>query len=124
MNIATTPSHRIGEAIVRVVDKNGKPVVDKDLVLNQKSHEFLFGSGAFDFLEYEGKKGDPDRLEKWLKIFNYGTLPFYWGFYEPKEGCVEFESRMEAAKILRANNVTIKGHPLCWHTFCADWLME
>ncbi len=92
--------------------------------LNQKSHEFLFGSGAFDFLEYEGKKGNPDRLEKWLKMFNYGTLPFYWGFYEPKEGSVEFESRMEAAKILRANNVTIKGHPLCWHTVCADWLME
>ena len=31
---------------------------------------------------------------------------------------------MEAAKILRSNNVTIKGHPLCWHTVCADWLME
>ena len=124
MNIAATPSHRIGEALVRVVDKNGNPVADKDLVLNQKSHEFLFGSGAFDFLEYEGKKGDPDRLEKWLKVFNYGTLPFYWGFYEPKEGSVEFESRMEAAKILKSNNVTIKGHPLCWHTVCADWLME
>ena len=124
MNIATTPSHRIGEALVRVVDKNGNPVADKDLVLNQKSHEFLFGSGAFDFLNYEGKKGDPERLEKWLKLLNYGTLPFYWGRYEPKEGCVEFESRMEAAKILRANNVTIKGHPLCWHTVCADWLME
>ncbi|MBR3463087.1 MAG: endo-1,4-beta-xylanase [Clostridiales bacterium] len=124
MNIASTPSHRIGEALVRVVDKNGNPVADKDLVLNQKSHEFLFGSGAFDFLEYEGKKGDPDRLEKWLKMFNYGTLPFYWGFYEPKEGSVEFESRMEAAKILKSNNVTIKGHPLCWHTVCADWLME
>ena len=124
MNIAATPSHRIGEALVRVVDKNGNPVADKDLVLNQKSHEFLFGSGAFDFLEYEGKKGDPERLEKWLKMFNYGTLPFYWGFYEPKEGSVEFESRMEAAKILKSNNVTIKGHPLCWHTVCADWLME
>ena len=124
MNIAATPSHRIGEALVRVVDKNGNPVADKDLVLNQKSHEFLFGSGAFDFLEYEGKKGDPDRLEKWLKMFNFGTLPFYWGFYEPKEGSVEFESRMEAAKILKSNNVTIKGHPLCWHTVCADWLME
>ena len=124
MNIAATPSHRIGEALVRVVDKNGNPVADKDLVLNQKSHEFLFGSGAFDFLEYEGKKGDPERLEKWLKLLNYGTLPFYWGFYEPKEGSVEFESRMEAAKILKSNNVTIKGHPLCWHTVCADWLME
>ena len=124
MNIMTTPSHRIGEAIVRVVDKAGNPVADKELVLNQRSHQFLFGSGAFDFLEYEGKKGDPERLEKWLALLNYGTLPFYWGRYESKEGYPEFESCMEAAKILRSNNVTIKGHHLCWHTVCADWLME
>jgi GH35 family endo-1,4-beta-xylanase len=31
---------------------------------------------------------------------------------------------MDAAKRLRANNVTLKGHPLCWHTVCADWLMD
>ncbi len=124
MNIMTTPAHRIGESLVRVVDKNGNPVADKELVLNQKSHQFLFGSGAFDFLEYEGKRGDPERLEKWLKLLNYGTLPFYWGRYEPQEGYPEYESRMEAAKTLRANNVTIKGHPLCWHTVCADWLMD
>nr|ARI46378.1 xylanase CM2 [uncultured organism] len=124
MNIATTPSHRIGESLIRVIDREGNPVADKDLVLNQRSHEFLFGSGAFDFLEYEGKRGDPDRLEKWLALMNYGTLPFYWGTYEPEEGYPLFESRMEAAKVLRANNVTIKGHPLCWHTVCADWLMK
>lgn len=124
MNIMTTPAHRIGESLVRVVDKNGNPVADKELVLNQRSHQFLFGSGAFDFLEYEGKKGDPERLEKWLALFDYGTLPFYWGTYELEEGHPLFESRMDAAKILRANNVTIKGHPLCWHTVCADWLMK
>ena len=124
MNIMTTPAHRIGESLVRVVDKNGNPVADKELVLNQRSHQFLFGSGAFDFLEYEGKKGDPERLDKWLALFNYGTLPFYWGRYEPKEGYPEYESRMQAAKCLRDHNVTLKGHPLCWHTVCADWLMD
>lgn len=124
MDNKTTPAHRIGESLVRVVDKNGNPVSDKELVLNQKSHQFLFGSGAFDFLEYEGKKGDPDRLNKWLSLFDYGTLPFYWGTYEPEEGHPLFDSRMDAAKILRDNNVTIKGHPLCWHTVCADWLLK
>ncbi|MCR4731464.1 MAG: endo-1,4-beta-xylanase [Saccharofermentans sp.] len=124
MNIMTTPAHRIGESLVRVVDKAGNPVADKELVLNQRSHQFLFGSGAFDFLEYEGKKGDPERLDKWLALLNYGTLPFYWGRYEPKEGYPEYESRMQAAKYLRDHNVTLKGHPLCWHTVCADWLMD
>ena len=42
MNLSTTPSHRIGEALVKVIDKNGNPVANKELVLNQKSHEFLF----------------------------------------------------------------------------------
>ena len=124
MNIASIPSHRTGESLVRVIDKNGNPVSDKELVLNQKSHEFLFGSGAFDFLEYEGKRGDQDRLDKWLALFNYGTLPFYWGTYEPEEGHPLFDSRMDASKVLRTNNVTIKGHPLCWHTVCADWLLK
>ena len=124
MNIMTTPAHRIGESLVRVVDKNGNPVSDKELVLNQKSHQFLFGSGAFDFVDWTGKGLDQDRIRKWLALFDYGTLPFYWGEYEREEGKIEFESRKAAADILRANNVTLKGHPLCWHTVCADWLMK
>ena len=124
MNIMTTPAHRIGESLVRVVDKNGNPVADKELVLNQKSHQFLFGSGAFDFVKWEDNDLDQERTSLWLNLLNYGTLPFYWGRYEPEEGYPEYENRMEAAKILRANNVTLKGHPLCWHTVCADWLMQ
>ena len=124
MNIMTTPAHRIGECLVRVIDKNGNPVADKEFVLNQKSHQFLFGSGAFDFVDWTGKGLDQDRISMWLAMLNYGTLPFYWGEYERKEGEIEYESRKAAADILRANNVTLKGHPLCWHTVCADWLLK
>ena len=124
MNPSTTPSHRTGECLVRVIDKNGNPVSDKELVLNQKSHEFLFGAGAFDFLEFPGRPIDPDRTGKWLAMMNYGTLPFYWGRYEPEEGHPNYEGLKAAADRLRANNVTLKGHPLCWHTVCADWLMK
>ena len=124
MNLSTTPSHRIGECLVKVIDKNGNPVSDKDLVLNQKSHEFLFGCGAFDFLDFPGFEPNEDRREKWLALMNYGTLPFYWGRYEPEEGHPEFERLKAASDRLRANNVTLKGHPLCWHTVCADWLLK
>ena len=124
MNPTTTPAHRTGEAIVRVIDRNGNPVSDKELVLNQKSHEFLFGCGAFDFLYFADFPDGPDRIEKWLALFDYGTVPFYWGRYEPEEGHPQFDFIMKGAKTLRANNVTLKGHPLCWHTVCADWLMN
>jgi len=124
MNLATTPSHRIGECLVKVIDKNGNPVSDKDLVLNQKSHEFLFGCGAFDFLDFPGMQPNGDRRDKWLALMNYGTLPFYWGRYEPEEGHPNYEMLKDAADRLVANNVTLKGHPLCWHTVCADWLLK
>lgn len=124
MNLSTTPSHRIGECLVKVIDKNGNPVSDKDLVLNQKSHEFLFGCGAFDFLDFPGMQPNGDRRDKWLALMNYGTLPFYWGRYEPEEGHPNYEMLKDASDRLVANNVTLKGHPLCWHTVCADWLLK
>lgn len=124
MNLSTTPSHRIGECFVKVIDKNGNPVSDKDLVLNQKSHEFLFGCGAFDFMDFPGMQSNEDRRDKWLALMNYGTLPFYWGRYEPEEGHPNYEMLKDASDRLVANNVTLKGHPLCWHTVCADWLLK
>ena len=31
---------------------------------------------------------------------------------------------MKAAKLLKNFGATIKGHPLCWHTGCAQWLLK
>ena len=121
-------NHRKACAVIRVRDARGNPVANAKLRLSQKSHDFLFGCGAFDALPYaNGKKDDPfcaDRMEKWLRLFNYGTLPFYWGRYEPEEGRPDFERTMNAARFLTESGVRLKGHPLCWHTVCADWLMQ
>ena len=113
---------------VRVRDAEGRPVVNATLRLEQTEHDFLFGSGAFDAISFTNeKKGDPfwkDRMDKWLNLFNYGTMSFYWGAYEPEEGKPAFESRMNASKFLAERGKKVKGHPLCWHSVCADWLMQ
>ncbi len=117
------------------VTKNGKPVANTELRLCQTNHEFLFGCGAFDFVGKAKLEADenpnPAALakykeitDKWLKVFNYGTLPFYWGRFEPEEGRPQTDNRMAAAKYLKAHDKEIKGHPLCWHTVCADWLLK
>lgn len=31
---------------------------------------------------------------------------------------------MAGARFLRERGVALKGHPLCWHTVCADWLLS
>ena len=119
--------HRRATATLRVVDAAGRPVAGRRLRIDQTEHDFLFGSGAFDAIPYaNGKQDDPffrDRMDKWLRLFNYGTMAFYWGGYEPREGEPQYESRMNASRFLTGNGKTVKGHPLCWHTACADWLM-
>ena len=117
------------------VTKNGKPLSNTEVRARLINHEFLFGCGAFDFVSKAYADMDPncdsvkkslydDRCQKWLKLFNYGTLPFYWGQFEPEEGNVQTESRLRAARMLKEAGKEIKGHPLCWHTVCADWLLK
>ena len=126
---------------VQVCNAAGEPAACADVRYALQNHEFLFGCGAFDALPATDP-GEPgridfyqshiaperafyqDRVEKWLRVFNYGTLPFYWGGFEPQEGHPQTQSRMRAARFLQARGVRVKGHPLCWHTVCADWLMQ
>lgn len=123
-------AHRRGAKVVRVTDGNGAPVANTKMRFRQTKHKFLFGCGAFDINEYF-QTGDPERkavleerVKLWTELFNYGTLPFYWGGYEFKEGYPQWESRMLAAKYMKERGIEVKGHPLCWHTACANWLLE
>ncbi|MBR4824563.1 MAG: endo-1,4-beta-xylanase [Spirochaetaceae bacterium] len=137
-------SHRKAKAKVQIVAKDGKPAANTNVTVNQIDHEFLFGCGAFETLPYTNgvtvhngngslTKKSPDgadravledRMNKWLNLFNYGTLPFYWGGFEPEEGKPNTDQLMSAAKFLRSKGVAVKGHPLCWHTGCVPWLMN
>lgn len=133
--------HRKAAVKVQLTDQNGQTLSNTDVNIKLTNHEFLFGCGAFDSLPAtaEGNLGDiafyqdrlaptkefyQDRVNKWLDVFNYGTIPFYWGGFEPVEGSPLTDSRMRAAKYLREHNAQVKGHPLCWHTECAKWLMD
>ena len=122
--------HRQAQARLRIMNADGTPASGCTVQADQVSHDFLFGCGAFDAVAMM-KTQDPEkkaflaqRMEKWKALFNYGTLPFYWGRYEPVEGQTAYAETMEAAKWLRNAGVQVKGHPLCWHTACAPWLMQ
>ena len=124
-------SHRKVSKVVKITDKNNNPISNEKVHVVLKNHKFLFGCGAFETIPYINMKEDipfkkliEDGMEKWLDLFNYGTLPFYWGNYERVEGQPDEAALMGAAKFLDGKGVTVKGHPLCWHTVCADWLMQ
>ncbi len=130
MNSYGKLSHRRAKQHIRVMDQQGNPIANASLKLTQTGHAFLFGCGAFDLNEFfltdkpEVKAVMQERMDIWTDLFNYGTLPFYLGRYEPKEGEPQWESRMAAARYMKKRNIQVKGHPLCWHTACADWLMN
>ncbi len=126
----STLAHRKSTARLLVLNPDGTPAAGRRVQLDQVSHQFLFGCGATEAEAIARAQTEEDRLfheqlaEKWLKLFNYGTLHFYWGRFEPVEGKTEKEAQMKAARWLKDRGVVTKGHPLCWHTACADWLMQ
>ena len=119
-------SHRKVKKQLQFKSASGEILADKKIDIKQKNHSFLFGCGAFNFMPFVMNGDDKNRhlTEKWLEIFNYGTLPFYWGMFEHEEGKPNTENMMKTAKYLQEKGVKVKGHPLCWHTVCADWLMK
>ena len=132
-------SHRIGEVTATVPGADGRPLAGRTVVVAQKQHAFAFGSIGFDFVALVGGAPpeatgpafggsadlDLERLgDLWLNLFNTATLPFYWGPYEPRRGVTDVERLTKAARWLADRGVTVKGHPLVWHTVQPPWLLD
>ncbi|GIJ22706.1 endo-1,4-beta-xylanase [Micromonospora lutea] len=133
--------HRKGEITLTVQGPDRQPLTDQVVTVAQDRHAFAFGNIGFDFVDLVGGPGpegstdvesfggtdrlDLDRLgELWLDVFNTATLPFYWGRYEPRRGAPDTERLTATARWLAERGVTVKGHPLVWHTVQPSWLLE
>ncbi|MCQ2534181.1 MAG: endo-1,4-beta-xylanase [Clostridia bacterium] len=129
-SIANNLDHRKQDYAFKFVDKNGNPVAGKKVNAKLSNHEFLFGCGAFPAKTLM-KMDDPQaaefgktRFELMKKIFNYATVHMYWGNFEREEGKPATAFIRENAEFFKENGFKLKGHPLCWHTVCADWLLK
>jgi GH35 family endo-1,4-beta-xylanase len=122
---------RMADVKVTVLKADGTPLANQEVTIQQVRHEFLFGTAAFDLVpftngEYEGKQKEQaeQRAEKLLAICNAATLPFYWARFEPERGKPRTTQLKNAAQWCVEHNLRTKGHPLCWHTLTADWLLS
>ena len=123
--------HRKSTTRITLRDAAGLPVAGQKVRLSLKTHEFLFGTGTFFLVRRQAPNITPEKAEYyekvwqlWQELFNYATLPFYLGQYEPVKGQPNEAQLLTAAKELTAIGRSIKGHPLCWHTATAPWLMD
>jgi endo-1,4-beta-xylanase len=123
---ATQPSHRLGDAVVTVTDPAGNPLAHTAVTVAQTRHAFAFGNIGFDLIGLandEGAPGDAAIAELYAELFNWATLPFYWGRFEPRQGEPDTERLRATARFLHGRGVRLKGHPLVWHTVQPDWLL-
>src|SRR5690242_6895321 len=122
---------RMANITLNVVRQDKTPLSKREVIIEQVKHKFLFGTAAFDLVpltngEYEGKKKEQAeaRAEKLTALFNAATLPFYWARFEPQRGQPMTAQVKNAAQWCRDHGLIVKGHPLCWHTLTADWLLS
>ena len=123
--------NRTSNVTITVRQANGTPIPNQEITVEQTRHAFLFGTAAFDLVpftsgDYAGSEQEKaqERAEKLSALFNAATLPFYWGRFEPERGKPITEKVKNAARWCRDHNMVTKGHPLCWHTLTADWLLS
>jgi endo-1,4-beta-xylanase len=122
--------HRTAHAKVTLL-QDGKPLANQEVTVEQKRHQFLFGSTWGDSTialangELSGKEKELAGLrnERFLELFNQVTLPFYWARFEPQRGQPQTQRILNTARWYQDHRCIVKGHPLCWHTLTADWLM-
>lgn len=136
-------AHRRTSTRLRILDSTGRPLEDgAPVTIEQTRHAFGFGNIGFDFVEWIGGAPrsaggraseifggqippDPEALaDTWLDLFNMVTLPFYWRGFEPTRGQPETDRLRRTAEWFRARGVSVKGHPLLWHTLAPTWLMD
>lgn len=132
--------NRTADATVTIT-RGGVPLVNRPVTVAQKSHAFLFGSTGFQFLRSGTESGglrltnisadrtdEQEKLarleEEWLTLFNFVTLPFYWGNFEPVRGRPDTQRLLAGAQWFHDRGIPIKGHPLLWHTVQPDWLLD
>jgi len=131
MNNSDIRKNRMADATIIVLNADNTPLANQEVTISQVRHKFLFGTAAFDLVpftngEYEGEKKEQaeQRAEKLLALSNAATLPFYWARFEPQRGKPMTKEVQNAARWCLDHHLMTKGHPLCWHTLTADWLLE
>lgn len=107
-----------------IVTKDGVPLEDAEVRIEQLRHEFLFGCNIFKFGICSTQKENDEYLAKFTGVMNFATLPFYWWFYEPERGKPEHANREYIASWCNERDIETKGHPLAWNFLESDWLKK
>jgi GH35 family endo-1,4-beta-xylanase len=112
---------RTGDMRVVVRGAGGKPVPGADVRVEMTRSDFLFGCGIFQLDPHNTGPLQIAYQKEFTDLFNYATLPFYWGSFEPERGKPQYERLDAMARWCRDHGIELKGHPLVWHLTWPKW---
>jgi endo-1,4-beta-xylanase len=121
---ARIEKHRKADATVVVVDSAGKPIAGAEVKIEQKRHEFLFGSNIFSWGRFPDEKLERAYRDRFAELLNYATVGFYWPFYEPQRGRPNHQYAEQVARWCKEHDIRVKGHPLAWNDIDSPWFPE
>ena len=113
--------YRTGPLTIKVVDDKGKPMRDTRVKVEMTRHAFLFGCNFFGLNPKDDSPQQQAYRDRFTTIFNYATLPFYWGAFEPQQGNPDFARVDTMLDWCNAHGITPKAHPLVWHEVYPGW---
>lgn len=103
--------NRMGTATITVLDGRGKPIPGAEVAVEQKRHDFLFGSNIFMFDRFRTEAENERYKARFTEVFNYATLPFFWKWLDPAYCYTD-----KLVAWCTHNGIRMKGHPLLWQT--------
>ena len=115
--------YRTAEVTLTITDAAGKPV-QGEVAIEQTRHKFLFGCNAYMLGRCGDASAETTYRKQFAGLFNFATLPFYWGAYEHQETHPDVDRLRRMATWCAENNIRPKGHPLCWHNVAPKWLYD
>ena len=128
-----TEQYRKADAVIELVDAQGKPVGGAKIAAVQQTHEFLFGCNLFVLDQLATPELNAKYEKAFTHLFNFATVPFYWGDLEPEQGKPRYADglpyvwRRPPPDVLvawcKAHGITPKGHALLYakNMFMPKW---
>ncbi|HEX4087014.1 MAG TPA: endo-1,4-beta-xylanase [Chthoniobacteraceae bacterium] len=118
---ARIEKYRKGDLVITVKDGLGKPIHDAKVHVEMKRHAFLFGCNIFGLNPADNSAAQRAYRDRFAALFNYATLPFYWGSFEPEKGKPQYDRLNAMALWCNEHQLITKGHPLVWHEVYPNW---
>ncbi len=121
---------RKGTLTLRVVDGDGRPMTNIHVSVQQKKHEFLFGTALSTsaFESTNTTKEISTYLELAKKYFNHAVPEnaMKWTENEPVRDKIDYSAADRMASWCRTNGLSLRGHCVIWGCpeFMPKWVNE